>query len=147
MEISDVLSLDCTACAIQISSKKKVLESIARVAHQKAQYIDINTVLSSIFDREKKGSTGIGQGIAIPHGRISGLEKAVAVLMTTESPIPFDAIDNEPVDVFFALLVPSCESSNYLEILSNVAGKLNTPAIVQKIRKAKTPNELYEALA
>ena len=59
MEISDVLSLDCTACAIQISSKKKVLESIARVAHQKAQYLDINTVLSSIFDREKKGSTGI----------------------------------------------------------------------------------------
>ena len=67
--------------------------------------------------------------------------------MTTESPIPFDAIDNEPVDVFFALLVPSCESANYLEILSNVAGKLNTPDIVEKIRKAKTPNELYEALA
>ena len=146
MEIKDVLTLDCTSCAIQISSKKKILESIGRLAGEKIGYIDTVTVMTSIFDREKKGSTGIGHGIAIPHGRIIGLQKAVAVLVTTESPIQFDAIDNEPVDVFFALLVPAEDAANYLNILASVAEKLNDKTTIDSVRRASTRQALYEAI-
>lgn len=146
MEIKDVLTLDCTSCAIQISSKKKILESIGRLAGESIGYIDTITVMSSIFDREKKGSTGIGHGIAIPHGRIVGLQKAVAVLVTTESPIHFDAIDNEPVDVFFALLVPAEDAASYLNILASVAEKLNNKNVIDSVRQASTRQALYEAI-
>lgn len=146
MEIKDVLTLDCTSCAIQISSKKKILESIGRLAGEKIGYIDTITVMSSIFDREKKGSTGIGHGIAIPHGRIVGLQKAVAVLVTTDSPIHFDAIDNEPVDVFFALLVPAEDAASYLNILASVAEKLNDKTVIDSVRQASTRQALYEAI-
>lgn len=146
MEIKDVLTLDCTSCAIQISSKKKILESIGRLAGERIGYIDTITVMSSIFDREKKGSTGIGHGIAIPHGRIVGLQKAVAVLVTTESPIHFDAIDNEPVDVFFALLVPAEDAASYLNILASVAEKLNNKNVIDSVRQASTRQALYEAI-
>jgi len=146
MEIKDVLTLDCTSCAIQISSKKKILESIGRLAGERIGYIDTITVMRSIFDREKKGSTGIGHGIAIPHGRIVGLQKAVAVLVTTESPIQFDAIDNEPVDVFFALLVPAEDAASYLNILASVAEKLNNKTVIDSVRRASTRRALYEAI-
>ncbi len=146
MEISNILTLDCTACAIQISSKKKILESIGRIAGEKIGYIDTATVMASIIDREKKGSTGIGHGIAIPHGRLAGLEKAVAVMVTTKQAINFDAIDNMPVDVFFALLVPAKDANDYLNILSHVASKLSDKQIIKNIRQATDNQQLYEAM-
>ena len=146
MEISDVLSMDCTACAIQSSSKKKVLELISKLAGNKIGYIDTVTIMTSICDREKKGSTGIGHGIAIPHGRISGLQSAVAVLVTTERPVEFDAIDGMPVDIYFALLVPAEDASNYLSILSKVAEKLNNSQTLAAIRRATSATQLHEAV-
>ena len=129
MEILDVLSVDCTACAIHTSNKKKILESIGRLAGNKIGYIDTTTIMASIVEREKKGSTGIGQGIAIPHGRITGLEKAVAVLVTTQQAIPFDAIDNKPVDVFFALLVAAgCPFKPLMTTLDKVSHLLAVSA-------------------
>ena len=146
MEIRDVLSVDCTACAIHTSSKKKILESIGRLAGNKIGYIDTTTIMASIVEREKKGSTGIGQGIAIPHGRITGLEKAVAVLVTTQQAIPFDAIDNKPVDLFFALLVPQDDHANYLNILSKVAARLSDNTPIKNIRDASDDQQLYRAV-
>ena len=92
------------------------------------------------------GSTGIGDGIALPHGRIAGLSKPVAVAITCDPAIEFDAIDNQPVDIFFALLVPENENQNYLKVLSSVASKLNDKSVVEKLRTAQSDLALYEAL-
>jgi PTS system nitrogen regulatory IIA component len=88
------------------------------------------------------GSTGIGNGIAIPHGRIAGLKDVVAIVVTTESAIDFEAIDHKPVDVFFALLVPQEQIEGHLQTLAAVAAKLNDPDIVAGIRRAKTPQDI-----
>ena len=81
--------------------KKRVLELISQIANQYLIDIDQATILSSLTCREKMGSTGIGNGIALPHGRLHDLENVVAILITSEKPIDYDAIDNAPVDIFF----------------------------------------------
>ncbi|MFT5312507.1 MAG: PTS system nitrogen regulatory IIA component, partial [Paraglaciecola sp.] len=106
MEIRDILHSDCTLCAVQGTSKKRILELISQIANQHIIDIDQATILASLMCREKMGSTGIGCGIALPHGRLKDLEKVIAVLVTCVPAIPFDAIDNAPVDVFFAIFVP-----------------------------------------
>ncbi|MGS2721379.1 PTS IIA-like nitrogen regulatory protein PtsN [Paraglaciecola aestuariivivens] len=146
MEIKDILHPDCTICAVQGSSKKKVLELISQIANQHLIDIDQATILASLICREKMGSTGIGNGIALPHGRLRDLEKVLAIVVTTEHGIDFDAIDNAPVDVFFAILVPENKASEHLGTLSAIAFKLNNKVTLDKMRKAKTDQELFEAI-
>ena len=93
------------------------------------------------------GSTGIGNGIAIPHGRIDGIDDIVAVVVTSEEPIDFDAIDDRPVDIFFALLVPSEQTEEHLQTLSSIAQKLSDKDIVKTIRKATSKDQIIAALA
>ncbi len=146
MEIKDILHPDCTLCAVQGSSKKKVLELISQIANQHLIDIDQATILASLTCREKMGSTGIGNGIALPHGRLRDLENVVAIVVTTVNSIDYDAIDNAPVDIFFAILVPEDKASEHLGTLSAIAFKLNNKATLEKMRKAKTDQELYEAI-
>ena len=146
MEIKDILHPDCTLCAVQETSKKRVLELISQIANQYLIDIDQATILYSLACREKMGSTGIGNGIALPHGRLRDLEKVIAILVTSEKPIDYDAIDNAPVDIFFAILVPEDKASEHLGTLSAVATKLNNKDTLSRMRKAKSDQELFEAL-
>ena len=109
--------------------------------------LDQAEILSSLLSREKMGSTGIGNGIAIPHGRISGLSQVMAIIITTKQGIEFDAIDNKPVDIFFAILVPEHEAETHLKALAGIARKLNDKEIVKAIRKANTKKEIVLALS
>ncbi|MGJ8680667.1 PTS IIA-like nitrogen regulatory protein PtsN [Paraglaciecola sp.] len=147
MEIKDILHPDCTLCAVKGSSKKKILELISHTANQLLPDIDQATILSSLMCREKMGSTGIGGGIALPHGRIKSLENVLALLITSETPIQFEAIDNAPVDIFFAILVPEEKASEHLSTLSTIAQKLNDKSTLDKIRSAKTHQALFEAVS
>ncbi|MEP1448143.1 MAG: PTS IIA-like nitrogen regulatory protein PtsN [Paraglaciecola sp.] len=146
MEIKNILHPDCTLCAVQGSSKKRVLELISQIANQYLIDIDQATILSSLTCREKMGSTGIGNGIALPHGRLKDLENVIAIVVTTEKPIDYDAIDNAPVDVFFAILVPENKASEHLGTLAAIATKLNNKETLSRMRHAKTNEELFEAL-
>jgi PTS system nitrogen regulatory IIA component len=146
MEIKDILHPDCTLCAVQGTSKKRVLELISQIANQYLIDIDQATILSSLTCREKMGSTGIGNGIALPHGRLHDLENVIAILVTSEKPIDYDAIDNTPVDIFFAILVPENKASEHLSTLSTIATKLNNKEILSRMRKATTDQELFEAI-
>lgn len=146
MEIKDILSPDCTSCAVQGTSKKRIFEVISQVAAERLQNIDQATVLSSLLSREKMGSTGIGNGIALPHGRLQDLEKVIAILITCEPSIEFDAIDNVPVDIFFAILVPEDQAQGHLQTLATIATKLSDKDVVKSIRKAQTDEQLYEAI-
>ena len=146
MEIKDILHPDCTLCAAQGTSKKRVLELISQIANQYLIDIDQATILSSLTCREKMGSTGIGNGIALPHGRLKDLENVTAIVVTSENPIHYDAIDNAPVDIFFAILVPEDKASEHLGTLSAIATKLNNKDTLSQMRKAKTNQELFEVL-
>ena len=114
-------SPDCTICAAPGSSKKRILEYLSSLAAEKLPEHNTFQLLESLVKRERMGTTGIGNGIAIPHGRIDNTCQPIAVVITTEEPIDFDAIDNRPVDIFIALFVPENECQNHLCTLQSIA--------------------------
>lgn len=146
MEIKDILSLDCTHCAVPVTSKKRVLQYISDVASKKIPSLDEEEILNSLICRERMGSTGIGNGIAIPHGRISGIDEPLAVVVTSESGIDFESIDNQLVDIFFAIMVPAEKADGHLQTLAKIAQKLSNKDTIKKIRKATSNNLLFELL-
>lgn len=145
MQLSEVLSLDCTKSAVQCSSKKRALEIISEIA---ALHTGQNAteLFECMLSREKMGSTGIGNGIAIPHARMSDSENAVAVLLQCEEPIEFDSIDNRPVDLLFALLVPEDQCKEHLKTLACMAKRLNDKQILKQLRNAASDQELYNIM-
>ena len=146
MNIQAIVSLDRTECAVQCNSKKRILEIIADIAAKNNENIDGATVLNSLMSRERMGSTGIGNGIALPHGRLAGLDRVIAIVVTSTPAIDFDAIDEKPVDIFFALLVPEEQTEGHLQTLATVAGKLNNKDTVKAIRRATTSDDIIKAL-
>jgi PTS system nitrogen regulatory IIA component len=147
MIISDIISLDRTQCSVDCQSKKRIFEMISEIAIKQNPQLDQAEVLSSLINREKMGSTGIGNGIALPHGRIKGISQIMAIILTTDEPIEFDAIDNKPVDIFFAILVPAEEAETHLKALAGIARKLSNKDIVKAIRNAENKKEIISALA
>ena len=147
MDIQAIVSLDRTECAVQCNSKKRILEIIADIAAKNNDNIDQATVLNSLMSRERMGSTGIGNGIALPHGRLLGLEKVIAIVVTSTPAINFDALDEKPVDIFFALLVPEEQTEGHLQTLATVAGKLSDKETIKAIRRATTSDDILSALS
>ncbi|MEC9127720.1 MAG: PTS IIA-like nitrogen regulatory protein PtsN [Pseudomonadota bacterium] len=147
MDIQAIVSLDRTECAVQCNSKKRILEIIADIAAKQNENIDQATVLNSLMARERMGSTGIGNGIALPHGRLPGLEKVIAIVVTSTPAIDFDALDEKPVDIFFALLVPEEQTEGHLQTLATVAGKLRDKETIKAIRRATTSDDILSALS
>lgn len=143
MYLKSILSLDSTQCAVQVNSKKRILQYISQLAHKKFPQLEEQDILESLLNREKLGSTGIGNGIGLPHGRLSGINKSVAVFVVTENPVNFDAIDNKPVDIFCGLLIPEQNCQEHLSTLSQIAKMLSEKTLVKKIRHSKTNEELY----
>ncbi len=145
MQLSEVLSLDCTKSAGQCSSKKRALEIISEIAALHTGQ-NATALFACMLSREKMGSTGIGNGIAIPHARMSDSENAVAVLLQCEEPIEFDSIDNRPVDLLFALLVPEDQCKEHLKTLACMAERLNDKQILKQLRNAASDQELYNIM-
>jgi nitrogen PTS system EIIA component len=142
-----VLHPDCTMSAVQASSKKRILELISQVASQHIVDIDQATVLASLMNREKMGSTGIGNGIALPHGRLKNLKDVLAVVMTSQQPIEYDAIDRLPVDVFVAILVPEAQTTEHLGTLAAIANKLQNKDTLKRMRDAASNQALFEVMS
>jgi len=144
MDLSTLLSPDCTRRAVDGSSKKKVLELIGQLAAPRLSGTTSFDVFESLLHRERLGSTGIGLGVAIPHGRLASANKPVAILLTLADPIDFDAIDNQPVDIVFALLVPEDEHEQHLQTLASVAQRLNDKNCTRALRDATSDQELFD---
>lgn len=143
MKLQQLLAQDCTECAVAASSKKRILEHIAAIAAQKYPEISQQELLDSLIAREKMGSTGIGNGIAIPHGRLAQSAAPLAILLTSENPIAFDAIDNRDVDVFVALFVPEDECKQHLSTLQSIAALFSDNQLLKQMRHAQTSQELF----
>ncbi|WP_114787772.1 PTS IIA-like nitrogen regulatory protein PtsN [Vibrio tetraodonis] len=145
MRLSEILSLDCTKSAVQCTSKKRALEMISEIVAMRTGQ-NPTELFECMLSREKVGSTGIGNGIAIPHARMHSTDQAIAVLLQCESPIEFDSVDNRPVDLLFALLVPDAQCKEHLKTLSSMAERLNNKQVLKQLRKAKSDQELYDIM-
>jgi PTS system nitrogen regulatory IIA component len=146
MKLTDIITLDCTLCAVQTSSKKRMLELICEQATKVIDQFTTYTLLDSLLIREKMGSTGIGNGIAIPHGRLAGSQQVVAVIATSSNPRDFDAIDNRPVDIFIALFVPEENCQAHLKTLQNIAELFSEKNFCRQVRKCQTSLELFQLI-
>lgn len=145
MQLREILSLDCTKSAVQCTSKKRALEMISELVAQHTGQSSTE-LFECMLSREKMGSTGIGNGIAIPHARMHSSDKAIAVLLQCESPVEFDSIDNRPVDLLFALLVPDEQCKEHLKTLSSMAERLNNKQVLKQLRNAQSDQELYDIM-
>lgn len=146
LQLSSVLSQECTRSAVHCQSKKRALEIISELA-AKQLGLPSQVVFEAVLTRERMGSTGIGNGIAIPHGKIEEDAKhAVGVFIQLETPIVFDSIDNQPVDLLFALLVPAGQTKTHLHTLSLVAKRLADKSICRRLRLASNDTDLYNII-
>lgn len=146
MEISEILAPDRVVCNISINSKKAALETLAGMIAAADPEVSQSDVYESLIARERLGSTGLGQGIALPHGRRKGGTHTLAAFMRLQTPIQYDAIDQKPVDLLFALLVPEASTEEHLNILSRLATMFSEPAIVNSIRTGETTEAVYMIL-
>ena len=146
IKIDSLLSQDCTLCAVPGKSKKFILQQISDLAATKIHSSTAKDLLISLTNREKLGSTGIGKGIAIPHGKISNDEQAVAVLVTVDKPILFDAIDDKPVDIFFALFVPENSCEQHLQTLASVAQFFSDKENSKQVRRCQNSQQLFKLI-
>ncbi|MBB1269970.1 PTS IIA-like nitrogen regulatory protein PtsN [Shewanella sp. SR44-3] len=145
MELCSILQQECTSCATP-GSKKKVLELISELVAAQYPTLSAQAVFESLVAREKMGSTGIGNGIAIPHGRLDNISQPIGVFIKCDDPIAFDAIDKQPVDILFALLVPEDQCKQHLSTLAAMAEKLSDKQILKQLRKAQNAAELYQVI-
>jgi len=127
-------------------SKKRVLEQIAKVIAQDISDLDSQTIFESLIAREKLGSTGFGNGIAIPHCRMAGCSAPVSAVLRLETPVDFDAIDGAPVDLLFVLLVPEAATDEHLELLRQIASMLDREDVRQRLRQASSNRGLYQVV-
>ncbi len=145
MDINYLLSEDCTKSAVPCSSKKRALELISEIASKKLG-TDAQDIFERLLGREKMGTTGVGSGIAIPHARISDNYPVTGIFIQCESPISYDAIDNQPVDLLFAVLVPESECKQHLKTLSLIATKLADKQTCRQLRSAASDTELFQLI-
>jgi PTS system nitrogen regulatory IIA component len=147
MLVSDLLSPERVLPQVRTSSKKKLLELVSEALVQNDETLDSREVFESLCARERLGSTGLGKGVAIPHGRVHGSSAVQAVFIRLSKPLAYDAIDGEPVDLLFALAVPENCTSDHLKLLSQIAERFSDAELLKKLRSAKDVNELIDLLS
>ena len=144
-QISQLLPLTNVIVDLDVSSKKRVFEQ-AGLLFENTNQIARSQVFDSLFAREKLGSTGLGQGVAIPHGRIKGLREAIAALVTMKEAIPFDALDGQPVNIACILLVPEKATDKHLQILSELAQMFSDKQFRESILKCKDAAQIHKLI-
>lgn len=142
MGLEELLSADGVIPDLKARSKREVLAALAERASMLIG-TPAETIQETLLDREQLGSTGVGKGVAIPHGKIDGLSKVVGVLARLETPVDFDAVDDQPVDLLFLLLAPTNASAAHLKALAKVSRLLRDEEARQALRGAQTAEALF----
>ena len=145
MPLRTFLSPDAVAPALKVSSKKQALHELSALA---GRLIDRNPhdIFEPLLQRERLGSTGIGDGIAIPHCKLPRLDRLFGLVARLDRPIDFDALDGQPVDILFLLLAPEGAGADHLKALARIARVLREPGIIDRLRAARDANALYAVL-
>ena len=146
IDFRDILKPDCTRFDIDVRSKKAALEDASELLAERTPGMNARRLLEGLLDRERLGSTGLGEGIAIPHCRSDECRAPMSAFLKAKSPVDFDAMDDEPVDLLFVLTVPQGETRMHLEILGALARVFDEPANAAALRGAGSDGALYDAL-
>ena len=146
MFITDLLTLDAVMPSLRAPSKKALLLEMCERAGT-VSGLAAREVFDAVLQRERLGSTGVGRGIAIPHGKLGICKQIFGVFARLERPIDFDALDGEPVDLVFLLVAPEMAGADHLKALASVARMLRDPAVTSKLRFARDPASILSILA
>jgi nitrogen PTS system EIIA component len=145
MLIKEILSPQCTLSQARISSKKKGIELLCDLIGRENANVDPQDIYQAMIARERLGSTGIGQGIALPHGRVKS-DHPVAAMVHLVDPIDFDATDEQPVDLLFGLAVPEKSTDEHLQILAKLAKIFRNPKFCAALRDTSNDQDLYDLI-
>ena len=145
MNISELLKPTAVIASLKVKGKKHLLQEMAARAAQVARLPE-RKIFETLMERERLGTTGVGQGIAIPHGRLGDVSEIVGVFAQLETPIDYDAVDNQPVDLVFMLLAPEGAGADHLKALARVSRLLRNQNATEKLRAAKSAEALYAIL-
>lgn len=145
MDLDDLLSLEGVIPSLRVMSKKQALQEIS-VRAAAVTGLPEREVFDTLVQRERLGSTGVGHGVAIPHGKLPRLERLVGLFARLEKPIDFEALDDAPVDLVFVLLAPETAGADHLKALARIARVLRDGATAAKLRGATDPAALYALL-
>lgn len=146
MPLTDLVTPTAILPALKVNSKKQAIQEIAARA-AKLTGLNERTVFETLLQREKLGSTGVGNGIAIPHGKLPKLETLFGLFARLERPIDFESLDGRPVDLIFLLLAPEAAGADHLKALARVARMLRDEDVARKLRDSRDAEAIYAVLA
>jgi PTS system nitrogen regulatory IIA component len=142
MDITDLISSDAIIPTLRAASKKQALQELARKASELTG-IESREIFDVLLERERLGTTGVGHGIAIPHGKLAKLDRLYGVFARMEQPIDFDSIDDEPVDLLFLLLAPESAGADHLKALARVSRLLRDRTVCNKLRGCESRDAIH----
>lgn len=145
MTVSSLITPESVVAGLKGNGKKQVLQELSSHLARVSGLSD-RAVFETLLQRERLGTTGVGQGIAIPHGRIAGLTRLVGLFARLARPVDFDALDGEPVDLVFVLLAPEDAGADHLQALARIARLFRGQTVAQKLRQTEDPAALYAIL-
>ena len=146
MKLNAVLSADRVVSGVSVTSKKKALEELSKLLGKGAGDLSATDIFNGLTAREKLGSTGLGHGVAIPHGRMAGVGNSVGAFLRLKHPVDYDAHDGQPVDLVFGLVVPVAATEEHLKHLAAIAEKFSDEEFCKKVRAAKDDKALHGLL-
>ena len=146
MQIHELISPNRIDCSISASSKKRLLEKLAALFEDDVPEVDAHAVFQSLIERERLGSTGVGNGVALPHGRVKGLQKAIGAFAILSEPMDYESIDNQPVNLVFALLVPEEATEEHLQLLAQLAKLFGDEENRNHLLNANSGDDVYNFL-
>ena len=145
MDVRSFLSQHRTRCGVEANSKKRALEVLSLIISEDQPTLNADEIFINLTARERLGSTGLGLGIAIPHCRLGSCSSTIGALVTLPTPIDYESIDGQPVDILFALVVPEEAHEAHLQTLAAIAERLNDPDFLKTLRQADDNESLFAA--
>lgn len=145
MELADILEKGSVIACAKVASKRQLLQKLADRAAGLVG-VDGHDIFETLVAREQLGSTGLGNGIAIPHGKLEGISGVKAVFCRLEQPIDFDAVDDQPVDLAIMLLAPTGSGADHLKALARVARLMRTESVLEQLRQTRDATKLHDIL-
>lgn len=146
MQIVDILTPERTLCQVQVTNKEQVFKYVSQVLATGSHSLSSHEIFECLVEREQLGSTGLGKGIAIPHARVRQGEVSLAAFLQLNQGIEFDALDNKPVDLLFALVVPEQATQEHLELLAQLAAMFSDAHFREQLRSTPTCSEKFKLL-
>jgi PTS system nitrogen regulatory IIA component len=145
MDLSDLIKPDAILGSLKANSKKQVIQALAEKAAEMTG-LEERQIFETLLQREKLGSTGVGGGIAIPHGKLAKLDRIFGLFARLPKPVDFEALDDQPVDLLFLLLAPEGAGADHLKALARIARLFREPGVVGKLRASSDKSALYAVL-